>query len=91
MEISFSVRPTCILKEDSSHPGGQWLPGAVLNAAGNCLNLNGKRRLDDVVIIWRDEGHDSSPVNHMTLNELRAEVRYVTYTKKFFLIILGIT
>ncbi|CAA6670649.1 unnamed protein product [Spirodela intermedia] len=56
-------------------PWGQWLPGAVLNAAGNCLNLNGKRRLDDVVIIWRDEGYDSSPVNHITLNELRTEVR----------------
>uniref|UniRef100_A0A1D1XQL0 4-coumarate--CoA ligase n=1 Tax=Anthurium amnicola TaxID=1678845 RepID=A0A1D1XQL0_9ARAE len=74
MRISFSVRPTCILQEHSSYPGGQWLPGAVLNAAGNCLTLNDKRGLDDVVIIWRDEGYDDLPVNRMTLKELRGEV-----------------
>ncbi|XP_077223147.1 acyl-activating enzyme 17 [Tasmannia lanceolata] len=80
MRVSFSVLPSCILKEHMSmegrifYPGGQWLEGAVMNSAGNCLNLNEKRSLDDVMIIWRNEGEDDFPVNHVTLAELRAEV-----------------
>ncbi|KAJ0986811.1 hypothetical protein J5N97_005167 [Dioscorea zingiberensis] len=74
MRISFFVRPSCILQENTCFPGGQWLPGAVLNSAWNCLNLNDKRSMDDVVIIWRDEGDDSLPVHRMSLKELRAEV-----------------
>ena len=86
MGISFVEPPTCILKENTSNPGGQWLPGAVLNAASNCLNFNGKRKLDDVAIVWRDEGYDSLPLNRMTINELRSEIRYVPGVKSHLLL-----
>ncbi|KAF9625792.1 hypothetical protein IFM89_027124 [Coptis chinensis] len=85
MNISFSVPPSCIFRERSSEeghlscPGGQWLPGAVLNSAGNCLSLNSKRSLDDIVIKWRDEGVADLPVNNVTLKELREEVWLVSY------------
>ncbi|KAJ6794858.1 putative acyl-activating enzyme 17, peroxisomal [Iris pallida] len=74
MCISFSVPPSCILREDSSFPGGQWLPGAYMNSAGNCLSLSDKRGPDSVVVVWRDEGSDSLPVNQMTLKELKEQV-----------------
>ncbi|CAL9057221.1 probable acyl-activating enzyme 17, peroxisomal [Musa acuminata AAA Group] len=74
MGISFSVPPSCILRDHDSYPGGQWMPGAHLNAASLCLSLNDKRGLDDVVILWRDEGDDSLPVHTMTLKELRTQV-----------------
>ncbi|MFS7904636.1 hypothetical protein Hanom_Chr01g00038451 [Helianthus anomalus] len=72
MSVSFLVPPNHISVEDPSqesqllHPGGQWLPGAYVNPAGNCLNLNSKRKLSDIAVIWRDEGDDESPVNKMT-------------------------
>ncbi|CAL5326987.1 unnamed protein product [Camellia sinensis] len=72
--VSNPEPPQCILRENQSHPGGQWLPGAHLNPAKNCLSLNGKRTLDDIMVIWRDEGDDKMPVNKMTLKELRTEV-----------------
>ncbi|XP_008782050.1 probable acyl-activating enzyme 17, peroxisomal [Phoenix dactylifera] len=74
MSISFFVPPSCILHEHTSYPGGQWLPGAYLNCAANCLSLSDKRGLDDTMIIWRDEGYDALPVQQMTLKELHAEV-----------------
>ncbi|KAJ8630448.1 hypothetical protein MRB53_023771 [Persea americana] len=80
MNISFSVPPSCILREHTTeegrvlYPGGQWLPGAVMNSARSCLDLNGKKSLDDVMIKWRNEGDDDLPVNCLTLKELRAEV-----------------
>ncbi|WOK95424.1 putative acyl-activating enzyme 17, peroxisomal [Canna indica] len=74
MDISFSVLPSCILHDHHSYPGGQWLPGAYLNSASLCLSVNDKRGLDDVVILWRDEGCDALPVHTMTLKELRTEV-----------------
>ncbi|XP_078443646.1 acyl-activating enzyme 17 isoform X2 [Wolffia australiana] len=77
MGISFSEPPSCVLKENNSQPGGEWLSGAMLNAAENCLLLNGKRQEDDVAIIWRDEGFDSLALNRMTLKELRSEVSVV--------------
>ena len=76
MNISFSVSPERILVENSSCPGGQWLPGAYINPAKNCLNVNKKRNLDDVVILWRDEGDDELPLQKMTLMELRSRVWY---------------
>ncbi|XP_068637719.1 probable acyl-activating enzyme 17, peroxisomal [Aristolochia californica] len=81
--ISFLVPPSCILSELTdegdlmSHPGGHWLPEAVLNSAGNCLSLSNRRNLDDAAIIWRDEGDDISPVNRMTLGELQTKVYLV--------------
>ncbi|RRT47542.1 hypothetical protein BHE74_00039337 [Ensete ventricosum] len=74
MGVSFSVPPSCILGDHDSYPGGQWMPGAYLNSASLCLSLNDKRGLDDVVILWRDEGDDSLPVHTMILKELRTEV-----------------
>ncbi|KAF5818081.1 putative acetate--CoA ligase [Helianthus annuus] len=85
MSVSFSVPPNRILVDDPSqesqllHPGGQWLPGAYVNPAGNCLNLNSKRKSSDIAVIWRDEGDDESPVNKMTFEKLRSEVWLVAY------------
>ncbi|KAE9464012.1 hypothetical protein C3L33_04182, partial [Rhododendron williamsianum] len=52
---------------------------AHLNPARNCLSLNGNRTLDDVMIVWRDEGEDKLPLKKMTLDELRTEVWLVAY------------
>ncbi|XP_049396073.1 probable acyl-activating enzyme 17, peroxisomal isoform X1 [Solanum stenotomum] len=79
MNISFSVSPECILLETPLHPGGQWLPGARLNPAKNCLRLNAKRSLSDIVVITRDEGDDEAPVTKLTLEELRSAVWRVAY------------
>ncbi|TXG51545.1 hypothetical protein EZV62_024069 [Acer yangbiense] len=83
MSISFSEPPECILREnphgEGSNPGGQWLPGGSVNPAKNCLSMNSKRGLDDIVIRWRDEGDDDVPVKRMTLKELRKEVWLVAY------------
>lgn len=78
MNISFSVPPECILRESPSHPGGQWLPGARVNPAKNCLSLR-KRTLSDVAIIWRSEGNDEALVEKMTCQELRESVWEVAY------------
>lgn len=77
MGISFTKPPHCILYENSSYPGGQWLPGCSLNPAEICLRVNAKRNLDDIAVAWRDEGEDNGPVQKMTLQELRREVWYV--------------
>lgn len=85
MSVSFSVPPQCILREDPfpesqlCHPEGQWLPGTYVNPAQNCLSLNRKRSLDDVMVIWRDEGNDEMPVNKLTRKELRSEVWLVAH------------
>lgn len=76
MNISFSTPPECILKENSTHPGGQWLPGAYVNPAKNCLTLNKQRTLDDIAIMWRDEGDPRLILQKMTLKELRSSVWY---------------
>ncbi|EXC25137.1 putative acyl-activating enzyme 17 [Morus notabilis] len=88
MNVSFSNPPECIFHENVpgggqvSHPGGQWLPGAYVNPAMNCLSVNSKRSLDDASIVWRDEGKDDLPVNTMTLEELRSEVWLVAHALK---------
>ncbi|KAK9073268.1 hypothetical protein SSX86_007592 [Deinandra increscens subsp. villosa] len=85
MSVSFSVPPNRILVDDPSedsqfvHPGGQWLPGAYVNPARNCLDLNSKKKLSDIAVIWRDEGGDEMPVNKMTFENLRSEVWLVAY------------
>ncbi|OMP06150.1 AMP-dependent synthetase/ligase [Corchorus olitorius] len=85
MCVKFSVPPDCILCESPSedgyvvNPGGKWLPGAFLNPAENCLIVNNKRSLDDIVIRWRDEGDDDLPVKGMTLKELQEEVWLVAH------------
>lgn len=90
MSISFSVPPQSILRDSplgeshSSYLGGQWLPGAFLNPAENCLSLNSKRSLEDIAVIWRDEGDDILPINRMTVREFRAEVWYATFNPTQF-------
>ncbi|KAK3406436.1 hypothetical protein EUGRSUZ_K02641 [Eucalyptus grandis] len=82
LSVNFSEPPKCILHEnpsDKSHPGGQWFPGAHLNAAANCLSVNDKRALNDTAIIWRDEGRDDLPVNRMSVKELREDVWLVAH------------
>ncbi|XP_004299255.1 PREDICTED: probable acyl-activating enzyme 17, peroxisomal [Fragaria vesca subsp. vesca] len=85
MNVLFSKPPQCILRENLSGdghlsvPGVQWLPGACVNPARNCLSLNSKRSLNDTMVIWRDEGKDDLPLNKMTLKELRAEVWLVAH------------
>ncbi|KAL6655936.1 hypothetical protein ACP70R_006762 [Stipagrostis hirtigluma subsp. patula] len=74
MGVVFSVEPSCILRESDAYPGGEWLPGAMLNAAANCLSAKPGRSSDDVAIVWRDEGKDSEPLNFVTLGELRKKV-----------------
>jgi hypothetical protein len=56
MGVEFSVKLSCILRESDAYPGGEWLPGAELNAAENCLTAKPGRNSDDVGIVWRDEG-----------------------------------
>ena len=88
LNILFSVPPKCILEKDTSgdNPGGKWLPGAYLNPARNCLTNGFKRRLDDIVIRWRDEGSDDLPVNTMDINakrrKMRGEVNYLMYARR---------
>ncbi|KAK7411277.1 hypothetical protein VNO78_02710 [Psophocarpus tetragonolobus] len=86
MNISFSKPPECILRDsspgDGPFPSGEWLPGASINPAENCLNVNSKRGLNDTVIIWREEQHDDLPLQRMTLEELREEVWLVAYALK---------
>ncbi|KAL9243339.1 hypothetical protein vseg_017238 [Gypsophila vaccaria] len=79
MGILFSRPPERILNENSSYPGGQWLPGCSLNPAKNCLTLNSKRQLDSIAVVWRDEGEDDIPVKKLTLQELRREVWSVAH------------
>lgn len=74
MGIEFSVEPSCIWRENNTYPGGEWLPGAELNAAANCLTAKPGRSSDDPAIVWRDEGKDSDTLNFMSLEELRKKV-----------------
>lgn len=77
LSLVFRSPPRCIL--DKSKPGGTWLPDAVLNIAECCLMpLNHPKKEDDsLALVWRDEGSDDSPVNRMTLKELRQRGMYV--------------
>ncbi|KAL6966257.1 putative CoA ligase ccl12, partial [Sarracenia purpurea var. burkii] len=80
LSIKFREVPKCILDtSDMSKHGGTWLAGSVLNIAECCLlSTNHPRKHDDsVAIVWRDEGCDNSPVNQMTLKELREQIMYV--------------
>lgn len=74
MGIEFSVEPSCIWRENNAYAGGEWLPGAELNAAANCLTAKPGRSSDDPAIVWRDEGKDSDTLNFMSLEELRKKV-----------------
>ncbi|CAN6174185.1 unnamed protein product [Urochloa humidicola] len=74
MGVEFSVEPSCIWRDSDVYPGGEWLPGAELNAAANCLTAKPGRSSEDVAIVWRDEAKDSEPLNFMTLEELRKKV-----------------
>ncbi|XP_066333172.1 probable CoA ligase CCL12 isoform X1 [Miscanthus floridulus] len=82
LAVNFKQEPMSILStSDRSKKGGTWLQGAVLNIAECCLlpcpSL--KRTDDSTAIIWRDEGLDDYPVNHMSLKELRTQVITVAH------------
>lgn len=79
MRISFYDPPLQIVKEHASYPGGQWFPGASINAAANCLHVSDKKGPNDIVLLWRDEGSDSLPVQSMTLKELQEKVWLVAH------------
>lgn len=80
LSLKFHKRPSHILKSDEttflgeSCPGGRWLPGAVLNAAECCLQIDSKARALEAAILWRDEGQDDSPIRSLTIGELRERV-----------------
>ncbi|KAL5708512.1 putative CoA ligase ccl12 [Ranunculus cassubicifolius] len=78
--IKFQKEPRCILDTtDKTMHGGRWLPGAVLNVAESCLLPSTRLRKKDenIAVVWRDEGFDDSPVNTLTLKELRDQVMLV--------------
>ncbi|KAM3261374.1 hypothetical protein ACQJBY_052184 [Aegilops geniculata] len=80
LSIKFVKEPTPILDaSDKSKKGGTWFPGAVLNIAECCLlPWPSQNKTDDsTAIVWRDEGFDDYPVNHMSLKELRTQVMTV--------------
>ena len=62
----------------TSKHGGTWLPGSVLNIAECCLHSSSypRKQDDSLAIVWRDDWCDDSPVNQMTLKELREKVMY---------------
>lgn len=79
LDISFHREPRCILdmnylEDNVQNPGGEWLPGALLNSADCCLKSHQGRKDGDIALLWRDEGMDDSPLNTMTYGKLRAEV-----------------
>ena len=83
LAVSFHEPPKAILDtSDESKSGGTWFPGAVLNIAECCLlpSQSPKRTDESAAIIWRDEGFDDSPVNYLTLRELREPVSYTHLT-----------
>ncbi|KAL6341149.1 hypothetical protein AAG906_032265 [Vitis piasezkii] len=80
LSVLFHRAPRCILDTtDKSKHGGTWLPGAVLNIAECCLlPVSYPRKHDNsLAVVWRDEGNDDSPVNRLTLKELREQVMMV--------------
>lgn len=92
LSIIFHRAPRCILDTtDKSKHGGTWFPDAVLNIAECCLlPVSYPRKHDNsLAVVWRDEGNDDSPVNRLTLRELREQVMYDFYDPQstFFYII----
>lgn len=85
MEIKFSTKASCILCENACYPGGQWLCGAFLNSASNCLKVKNGGSSDDVAVVWRDEGCDDMPLNIMTLKELKAQVWYLLFLSLYIM------
>lgn len=87
ISILFHRVPRCILDtSDKSKHGGTWLPGAVLNIAECCLlPVSYPRKHDNsLAIVWRNEGEDDSPVNQLSLKELREQVMYDFYDLPLF-------
>ncbi|XP_024376713.1 probable acyl-activating enzyme 17, peroxisomal isoform X1 [Physcomitrium patens] len=78
--LKFHERPSCILKSDETNflgepcPGGRWLPGAILNVAECCLQLDSEERGREIAVMWRNEGQDDSPISCLTMAELRERV-----------------
>ncbi|KAJ0982740.1 hypothetical protein J5N97_010995 [Dioscorea zingiberensis] len=64
---------------DKSREGGTWFPRSVLNIAECCLlpMYFPKNSDENIAIVWRDEGADHSPVNVLSVRELRDQVMMV--------------
>lgn len=88
LAVRFHEPPKAILDtSDKSKGGVTWFPGAVLNISECCLlpSHSPKRTDESMAIIWRDEGLDDSPVNCLSLKELRDQVMYVAFASFFLL------
>lgn len=89
LSVWFHEAPRCILDDtDKSKPGGTWLPGSVLNISECCLlpTSHPKKMDNSLAIVWREEGHDDdddSPVNQLTLKQLREQVMLVAHALDF--------
>ncbi|XP_073004994.1 probable CoA ligase CCL12 isoform X1 [Typha latifolia] len=74
ISVQFQQAAKSILDtSDKQKDGGTWFEGAMLNIAECCLlPVQFQNKTDDsVAIVWRDEGFDNSPINYMSLRELR--------------------
>lgn len=76
--LVFHQPPRCFLdtSNEAALPGGAWIPGAHLNVAECCLAAKGAKSDSSIAIVHRNEGEDDLPVQHLTLSQFRANVRY---------------
>ncbi|KAJ8499893.1 hypothetical protein OPV22_010445 [Ensete ventricosum] len=80
LSVVFHEAPKSVLDtSEKSKNGGAWFPGAVLNIAECCLlPMESQKRTDEsVAILWKMEGSDDSPINYLSLKELRNQVMLV--------------
>ncbi|KAJ0982762.1 hypothetical protein J5N97_011017 [Dioscorea zingiberensis] len=88
LSVLFREGPKCVLDTaDKSRECGTWFPGSVLNIAECCLlpMYFPKKSDENIAIVWRDEGADHSPVNVLSVRELRDQVMMVANAiDKFF-------
>ncbi|CAN6476359.1 unnamed protein product [Victoria cruziana] len=78
LSIIFHESPKHIIDDSERRNNAvTWLPGSSLNIAECCLSPMCGKVDDGVAIIWRNEGEDEDPVQHMTLSELRSQVMRV--------------
>lgn len=79
LSVVFHEDPNSVLDiSDNSKTSGAWFPGAVFNIAECCLlPVDFQKKTDQsAAIVWRDEGFDDSPINYLSMKELRNQVMY---------------
>ncbi|WOL04217.1 putative acyl-activating enzyme 18, peroxisomal [Canna indica] len=80
LSVVFHEAPKSVLDtSNNSKISGTWFPGAVLNIAECCLlPVESQNKTDETAaILWRNEGSDDSPINCLSLRELRDQVMLV--------------